>query len=684
MAAGRQKSLGWRVFPSPLATRQAARFSTDNDPKNGDNDRKEDFRKRLEDLRLGFVKIWELLEQKFITVTVAVLLLCYVLRNSTQETSFDEVLKRLDSGEFESLHIDQRTKDRKPVKTLLHLKTKQGTVTAESLDDEILMKKVFERKKHIDSEERVGNPWRITQATTDQEKLQKWLGTLTIIGLVSSLAFPMLLSKSSTKMPTFEKQMNYKINKFNKESNLKVRFKDVAGINETKLEIEEFVDFLRNPEKYRAVGAKLPKGALLSGPPGTGKTLLAKAVAGEAGVPFYFASGSEFVEMFVGLGAKRVRELFAAAKKEQPAIIFIDEIDAIGKKRAGKLSNNSEGDATLNQLLVEMDGFSSSSNVIVFAATNRKDLLDPALLRPGRFDRTVDINLPDISARKEMFLIHLKPIKLAEQDDRERYAKRLAALTPGFSGADIANVCNEAAIHAVRRGKEAVEDWDFEMAVERVVGGLQMSKKPSKQERQTVAVHESGHGVVSWFLKGAAPLLKLTIIPRSKGALGFAQYLPNEIPLQSKEYLTNQIVSVLAGRAAEREFFSKVSTGAYDDLQKAYRIARAIVTKLGMDSAVGQTVYVENDYGVKDYSDAQNRLIDEQIQQIITECTATAASMVKEHRAQIQRMSDELLEKETLTLREIQAILGERPFPPEKVFEAYLEEVSVKTAANNV
>ena len=283
-------------------------------------------------------------------------------------------------------------------------------------------------------------------------------------------------------------------------------FKDVAGMDQAKVEISEFVDFLKNPDKYLKIGAKLPKGALLAGPPGTGKTLLAKACAGEAGVPFYFVSGSEFVEMFVGLGASRVRSLFQDAKKHAPAIIFIDEIDAIGKKRSMKLSSNSEQESTLNQILVEMDGFETNSNVIVFAATNRKELLDPALTRPGRFDRAIDITLPDLDGRKDVFMVHLKPLKL-EPDSMERHAKRLASLTPGFSGADIANICNEAAIQAVRNNKESVTGIEFEMAVERVIGGLEKKRNASIDERRVVAVHESGHGVIAWFLEGASPLL---------------------------------------------------------------------------------------------------------------------------------------------------------------------------------
>ncbi len=320
--------------------------------------------------------------------------------------------------------------------------------------------------------------------------------------------------------------------KFSKDT-IKTKFKDVAGMEESKFEIYEFVDFLKNSKKYTELGAKIPKGALLAGPPGTGKTLLAKAVAGEAKVPFFFASGSEFVELYVGVGASRIRSLFKEAKMEAPAIIFIDEIDAIGKKRSESMQENSEHDSTLNQLLVEMDGFESKNTVVVFAATNRKDLLDPALTRPGRFDRIVDVILPTLEERKEIYKVHLKPLKLENKESYEYFAKRMASLSPGFSGAQIYNVCNEAAIQAARNRHTFVKKLDFEMAIERIIGGLEKANKGNTKERKVVSVHESGHGVVSWFLEGASPLLKVTIIPRTKGALGFAQYLPNEQSLET-------------------------------------------------------------------------------------------------------------------------------------------------------
>lgn len=360
---------------------------------------------------------------------------------------------------------------------------------------------------------------------------------------------------------------------FGVDKKMRTRFKHVAGMQNAKTEVLEFVDFLKNPEKYKKLGAKIPRGALLTGPPGTGKTLLAKAVAGEAGVPFLSISGSDFVQMYVGVGAGRVRDLFKQAKSMAPAIIFIDEIDAVAKKRDQKFSSNDERDNTLNQLLVEMDGFSTDESVIILAATNLADSLDPAIKRPGRFDRQIQINLPTIDERREIYNVHLKKIKCDKEYVRDEYATKLSALTPGFSGADIANICNEGAIIAARKDQGSVTLKNFEMATERVLGGIEKKLVMSPLERKTVAYHEAGHAVAGWFLEHSNPLLKITIIPRAKGSLGFAQYLPEEINLYAREQLMDMICVALGGRISEEITFGKITTGAGDDIKKITQIA---------------------------------------------------------------------------------------------------------------
>lgn len=382
----------------------------------------------------------------------------------------------------------------------------------------------------------------------------------------------------------------------------------------------EFVDFLKDPKKYQKLGARIPRGALLVGPPGTGKTLLAKAVAGESKVPFFTISGSDFVEMFVGVGASRVRDLFKKARSKAPAIVFIDEIDAVGKKRHGKMGGgNDERDNTLNQLLVEMDGFATDSSVIVLAATNRADILDSALLRPGRFDRQVEVTLPTLEERAHIFKVHLKKIKVSDQYDKETYANKLAALTPGFSGADIKNICNEAAIITARADKESVGIREFELATERVIAGVEKSMPKNENQRRTVAYHEAGHAVAGWFSKNSAPLLKLTIIPRSKGSLGFAQYLPDEVSLYTKDQLTDMITVALGGRIAEEIFFGKITTGASDDIKKCTQIAHGIVTEYGMVPSLGTINYSSQDSVQKPFSEKTARIIDQEVIGIINE-----------------------------------------------------------------
>lgn len=420
---------------------------------------------------------------------------------------------------------------------------------------------------------------------------------------------------------------------------IKTRFKHVAGNEGAKQEIMEFVDFLKDPAKYKKLGARVPRGALLVGPPGTGKTLLAKAVAGESGVPFFTISGSDFVEMFVGVGASRVRDLFKKAREKSPAIIFIDEIDAVGKKRHGKAGmggGNDERDNTLNQLLVEMDGFSTDVSVIVLAATNRADVLDKALLRPGRFDRQVEVTLPNLEERSAIFKVHLKRILVNEEYAKATYAQKLAALTPGFSGADIENICNEAAIIAARGDKGSVSLIEFERATERVIAGIEKAMPKNEVQRRTVAYHECGHAVAGWFSKHASPLLKLTIVPRSKGALGFAQYLPEEVTLYTKDQLNDMIKVALGGRVAEELFFGKITTGASDDLKKCTQIAQGMVTQYGMVESLGTVNYSSAEGYQRSYSERTGALIDAEVKKIINEQYTECRRTLEEHRDKIE------------------------------------------------
>jgi AFG3 family protein len=447
--------------------------------------------------------------------------------------------------------------------------------------------------------------------------------SLTVLGLFLFFKYRKRIDDKVTMLKNSTSSTNKNSNIFNlnkgsesedskvkNEKNPDIKFDDIAGMNEPKKEIVEFVDFLKKSEKYKKLGAKIPKGALLVGPPGTGKTLLAKAIAGEAGVPFYSMSGSEFVEKYVGVGASRVRELFKKAKESSPSIIFIDEIDSVGKKRDHGNSNksNEERESTLNQLLVEMDGYGSDNTVIVIAATNRKDILDPALLRPGRFDRTIEINLPDRREREEILKIYLKKIKLNQEKTVDEYAQRLSSLTPGFSGADLSNVVNEAAIISARFDKESVDSESFEKAYDRIIGGLETKRILSIKEKKTVAFHESGHAVVGWMLEHSYPLVKVTIVPRSKGSLGFAQYMPDDILLYSKEQLLDLICVSLGGRVAEEIFFNRITTGASDDLKKVTNMARGIVVNYGMSELGLMTFNSEEDFFTKPYSPDMERV----------------------------------------------------------------------------
>jgi cell division protease FtsH len=452
---------------------------------------------------------------------------------------------------------------------------------------------------------------------------------------------------------------------FDAESKVKITFADVAGLDEAKEEVKEIVDFLKTPGKFTKLGGKIPKGALLVGPPGTGKTLLAKAVAGEAGVPFFSLSGSDFVEMFVGVGAARVRDLFKQAKEKAPCIVFIDEIDAIGRSRGrGQLPGaNDERENTLNSLLVEMDGFATDSGVIILAATNRPDVLDSALLRPGRFDRQISIDKPDIVGREAIFKVHLKPIKLDPSLD----PKKLSAQTPGFAGAEIANVCNEAALIAARRDKKAVDMQDFQDAIDRVIGGLEKKNKIIlPEEKKIVAFHEAGHAVAGWFLEHADPLVKVSIVPRGVAALGYAQYLPREQFLYQTEQMTDEMCMAFGGRAAEEIVFGKISTGALSDLERITKMAYSIVTIYGMNPAIGNMSFYDSkqsDYAFqKPYSEAMAEKIDDEVKKIIDAAYARTKQLLIQHRQYLDLIAKELLEKEILFQADLERLIGKRPF----------------------
>jgi cell division protease FtsH len=459
---------------------------------------------------------------------------------------------------------------------------------------------------------------------------------------------------------------------FDEKLETKTTFKDVAGLEGAKEEIQEIVDFLKHPEKYTALGGKIPKGALLVGPPGTGKTLLAKAVAGEAKVPFFSLSGSDFVEMFVGVGASRVRDLFKQAKEKAPSIIFIDEIDAIGRAR-GKSNfsgSNDERENTLNQLLTEMDGFGSNSNVIVLAATNRADVLDKALMRAGRFDRQIYVDLPDVRERKEIFEVHLKPLKKSKDLDTDFLSKQ----TPGFSGADIANVCNEAALIAARGDKKVVHKQDFLDAVDRIVGGLEKKNKIiTPSEKRAVAFHEAGHATVSWMLEHAAPLVKVTIVPRGR-SLGAAWYLPEERLIVRPEQMLDEMCAALGGRAAEKVIFDKISTGALSDLEKVTKQARAMVTVYGLSDKIGNLTYYdssgENEYGFsKPYSERTAELIDKEISSIIEVQYQRALDLLKANKDKLTELAEVLLKEEVIFKDNLETIFGKRPFKTEVLAE---------------
>jgi ATP-dependent metalloprotease FtsH len=475
---------------------------------------------------------------------------------------------------------------------------------------------------------------------------------------------------------------------FDKGKGTNVTFNDVAGLEGAKEEVQEIVDFLKNSKKYTALGAKIPKGAILVGPPGTGKTLLAKAVAGEAKVPFFSLSGSDFVEMFVGVGASRVRDLFKQAKEKAPSIIFIDEIDAIGRARgkSPNMGSNDERENTLNQLLTEMDGFGTNSGVIILAATNRADILDKALMRAGRFDRQIYVDMPDMNERKEIFEVHLKPLKLSNDLDREFLAKQ----TPGFSGADIANICNEAALIAARHDKTSVEKQDFLDAVDRIIGGLEKKNKIiSPEEKKTIAYHEAGHATVSWLLEHANPLVKVTIVPRGQ-SLGAAWYLPEERQITRTAQMLDEMCSLLGGRAAEEVVFNQISTGALSDLERTTKMAQAMVTIYGLNDKLGNISYYDssgqqNFFIDKPYSDDTAKLIDKEISILVEGQYERAKTILSEHKDKLDQLAQKLLEKEVIFRDDLEAVFGERPFENDSDASDDAKHISseMKTNANS-
>ena len=509
----------------------------------------------------------------------------------------------------------------------------------------------------------------LTESRTDiYSFLQTWGFTILIL-----VGFWFLLRRMSTGGGPGGQIFNISKSKaslFDKESKIKLTFRDVAGLEEAKEEVKEIVEFLKNPKKFTKLGGKIPKGALLVGSPGTGKTLLAKAVAGEANVPFYSLSGSDFVEMFVGVGAARVRDLFKKAKEKAPCIVFIDEIDAIGRSRGrGQMpGSNDERENTLNSLLVEMDGFSTDSGVIILAATNRPDVLDSALLRPGRFDRQISIDKPDLKGREAIFKVHIRPLKL--NDDVN--VKNLAAQTPGFAGAEIANVCNESALIAARKNKESIEMSDFQDAIDRVIGGLEKKNKIiSPEEKKIVAYHEAGHAVAGWYLEHADPLVKVSIVPRGIAALGYAQYLPKEQYLYQTDQLLDEMCMALGGRAAEDITFGKISTGALSDLERITKMAYSIVSVYGMNKNIGNISFYDSkqsDYNfTKPYSDSTAEKIDSEVKRIVDSAYERTKKLLLDKREQLEKIANKLLEKEILFQNDLETLIGKRPFENKQI-----------------
>ena len=524
----------------------------------------------------------------------------------------------------------------------------------------------------------------LTESRTDiYSFLQTWGFTILIL-----IGFWFLLRRMSGGAGPGGQIFNISKSKaslFDKESKVKLTFRDVAGLEEAKEEVKEIVEFLKNPKKFTKLGGKIPKGALLVGSPGTGKTLLAKAVAGEANVPFYSLSGSDFVEMFVGVGAARVRDLFKKAKEKAPCIVFIDEIDAIGRSRGrGQMpGSNDERENTLNSLLVEMDGFSTDSGVIILAATNRPDVLDSALLRPGRFDRQISIDKPDLRGREEIFKVHVRSLKLSGGVN----IKNLAAQTPGFAGAEIANVCNESALIAARKNKNSIEMVDFQDAIDRVIGGLEKKNKIiSPEEKKIVAYHEAGHAVAGWYLEHADPLVKVSIVPRGIAALGYAQYLPKEQFLYQTDQLLDEMCMALGGRAAEEIIFGKISTGALSDLERITKMAYSIVSVYGMNKNIGNLSFFDSkqsDYNfTKPYSDSTAEKIDQEVKRIIDNAYNRTKKLLTDKKEELEKIANKLLEKEILFQNDLEKLIGKRPFKTN--LELSLEEESTQESKEEI
>ncbi len=618
--------------------------------------------------KLGFYWIYIILIAFFIGSMV------FSSTNSAKETTMSELTQMLRDGDVEKIElVNGNTAE-------IYLNDKgmskyfpNETTPTFGKTPNFTMKTNEDRfyKKVDEAQEGLANPVEVTPV-----ERHNWLGEIVswILPLLLIVGFWILIMRRMGGGSGMGGGQIFNIGKskaqlYDQEKDTKTTFKDVAGLEEAKEEVMEIVDFLKNPGRYTRLGGKIPKGVLLVGPPGTGKTLLAKSVAGEANVPFFSISGSDFVEMFVGVGASRVRDLFSQAKAKSPCIIFIDEIDAIGRARGKNLvsGGNDERESTLNQLLTEMDGFGTNSGVIVLAATNRADILDKALMRAGRFDRQIYVELPDLNGRREIFEVHMRGLKLGKDVDKEFLAKQ----TPGFSGADIANVCNEAALIAARRNKEYIEKQDFLDAIDRIVGGLEKKNSViTPSEKKVIAYHEAGHATTSWMLEHAHPLVKVTIVPRGK-ALGAAWYLPDERQITTKEQMYHEMIATLGGRAAEQIIFGKISTGALNDLEKVSKQAHAMVMYYGLDEKIGNVSYYDStgqqEYSFqKPYSEKTAETIDAEVRNLIEGAYQEALKILEEHKEGLTKLAEKLIDKEVIFTDDLVTIFGERPWKQEE------------------